>query len=64
MAMLFEEMVKKNNSFLLNKLSSNLHITQNPGLQNEILTIFNNLAEDPSWSFENLSRKICYTWLS
>ena len=57
MAMLFEEMVKKNNSFLLNKLSSNLHITQTAGLQNEILTIFNNLAEDPSWSFENLSRK-------
>ena len=55
--MLFEEMVKKNNSFLLNKLSSNLHITQTAGLQNEILTIFNNLAEDPSWSFENLSRK-------
>ncbi len=26
-------------------------------LQSEILTIFNNLAEDASWSFENLSRK-------
>ncbi|RLJ01371.1 MAG: hypothetical protein DRP10_04215, partial [Candidatus Aenigmatarchaeota archaeon] len=57
MAMLFEEMVKKNNSFLLNKLSSNLHIAQTKSLQNEILAIFNSLAEDPSWSFENLSRK-------
>jgi len=56
MVALFEEMVKKNNSFLLNKLYS-LDITQTTNLQNEILTIFNNLEEDVSWSFENLSRK-------
>ncbi len=56
MMMLFEEMVKKNNLFLLNR-GTNLRITPTVNLQNEILTVFNNLAEDPSWSFENLSRK-------
>ncbi|MCD6522805.1 MAG: hypothetical protein J7K68_03570 [Candidatus Diapherotrites archaeon] len=57
MVTLLEEMTKKNNSLLLDTSSGNLLVAQTSSLQNDILTIFNNLAEDPSWSFENLSRK-------
>jgi len=56
MVILSREMIKKNNLFLL-KRGTNLRITPTMNLQNEILTVFNNLVEDPSWSFENLSRK-------
>ena len=57
MAMLFEEMEKRNNSFLLNNRMINLQMLKTLNLQSEISTIFNDLGEDPSWSFENLSRK-------
>jgi DNA modification methylase len=57
MTLLFEELVKKNNSPLLNMGNKiKIDILQS-SLQDEILQIFNNLAEDISWSFEDLSRK-------
>ncbi|MCD6247692.1 MAG: site-specific DNA-methyltransferase [Candidatus Diapherotrites archaeon] len=55
--MLFEEIVKKNSSFLLNNKMHDPKVFKTPDLENEIITIFNNLTEDASWSFENLSRK-------
>ncbi len=57
MTFLFEELVKKNNSPLLNMRNRIKIDVLQSALQDEILPIFNNLAEDISWSFEDLSRK-------
>lgn len=57
MALLFEELVKKNNSPLLNMKSKITIDIPRLNLQTEILQIFDNLAEDESWTFGNLSRK-------
>jgi DNA modification methylase len=57
MALLFEELVKKNNSPLLNIKSKITLDIPKLDLRTEVLQIFNNLAEDKSWVFENISRK-------
>ena len=57
MALLFEELIKKTNSPLLNE---GHELEVNPlklDLKSEILSIFNHLAEDESWTFSDLSRK-------
>lgn len=56
MASLFEELVEKNNSPLLS-VKRTIFIEPEINLQEEILQIFENLAEDVSWSFETLERK-------
>ena len=56
MSLLFEELVKKNNSPLLS-MKRTISIEPKINLQEEILQIFKNLAEDSSWSFETLERK-------
>ena len=56
MALLFEELVKKNNSPLLN-MKRTVFLEPIINLQTEVLQIFDNLAEDSSWSFETLERK-------
>src|SRR3989344_7549433 len=56
MALLFEELVKKNNSPLLN-MKRTVLLEPIINLQTEVLQIFDNLAEDVSWSFEDLERK-------
>jgi DNA modification methylase len=57
MALLFEELVKKNNFPLLNIKSKITLDIPKLDLRTEVLQIFNNLAEDKSWVFENISRK-------
>jgi len=57
MVLLFEELVMRNNSPLLDMKE---RITIEPiriNLQSEILDIFGNLAEDTVWAFEESSRK-------
>jgi len=55
MVVLSEEMIKKDEPF---SMDNNVLITSLiTNSQNEILTIFNNLEEDLTWSFENLSRR-------
>ncbi len=57
MALLFEELVKKNNSPLLNMKQRIMLEPIRTNLQTEILQIFNNLAEDTVWAFEDSTRK-------
>jgi DNA modification methylase len=57
MALLFEELVRKNNSPLLNMRQKVMVKPIEIKLQTEILQIFNNLAEDTIWAFENSTRK-------
>ncbi|UZE92741.1 MAG: hypothetical protein IB616_02785 [Methanosarcinales archaeon] len=57
MPLLFEELVKKNNSPLVNMKKRSMIEPIKTNLQVEILQIFNNLAEDTVWAFEDLSRK-------
>ena len=54
--MLFEELVKKNNSQLFH-LEKSIVFAPLLNMKSDILQIFEQLAEDASWSFENLSRK-------
>ncbi len=56
MALLFEELVKKNGSQLL-RLQKRVVIESIPDIQLELTQIFKQLAEDPSWVFENLTQK-------
>ncbi|MHA1869148.1 MAG: site-specific DNA-methyltransferase [Candidatus Heimdallarchaeum endolithica] len=57
MSMLFDDIVKKKYSCLSNSKIKNYQTFKDINLKEEILEIFNTLAEDSSWSFENLSRK-------
>ncbi len=57
MALLFEELEKKNNSPLLNMKRKIMIDIPKLNLQTEVLQIFENLAEDKRWIFGNLSRK-------
>jgi len=57
MPLLFEELVKKNNSPLLNMRQRIMIEPIKMDLQTEILQIFSNLAEDTVWAFEDSSRK-------
>jgi len=56
MALLFEELVKKNNSPLLN-MKRTVFLEPIINLQREVLQIFDILVEDSGWSFETLERK-------
>lgn len=56
MTLLFEELVKKNDSRLFN-LEKKIIIESIPNIQLELTQIFKKLAEDPSWVFENLTQK-------
>ena len=56
MALLFEELVKKNGSQLL-RLQKRVIIETIPDIRLELTQIFKQLAEDPSWVFEDLTQK-------
>lgn len=56
MPLLFEELVKRNNSPLLN-MKNTIMVEPKTNLQEDILQIFNNLAEDSVWAFEDSTRK-------
>src|SRR3989338_5050076 len=56
MALLFEELVKKNGSQLL-RLQKRVIIETIPDIPSELTQIFKQLAEDPSWVFEDLTQK-------
>ena len=56
MTLLFEELVKKNDSRLFN-LEKKKIIEAIPNIQLELTQIFKQLAEDPSWIFEDLTQK-------
>ena len=56
MALLFEELVKKNGSQLL-RLQKRVIIETIPDIRLELTQIFKQLAEDPSWVFEDFTQK-------
>lgn len=56
MKFLFEDLIKKNSSPLLNMKRKIIIESVKINLKSEILQIFDNLAEDTNWSFERLSR--------
>lgn len=57
MTMLFEELIKKNNLAILNMRTQQLMTINKAKLKSEIFEIFNNLAENKTWAFAELSRK-------
>ena len=56
MELLFEELAKKNGSRLFN-IEKRKVIDSIPNMQFELTQIFKQLAEDPSWVFEDLTQK-------
>lgn len=56
MEMLFEELKKRNNSRLFHVAEKNF-VEQATDMQPEIIELFEQLAEDASWTFEDLTRK-------
>ena len=56
MELLFEELAKKNGSRLFN-IEKRKVIDSIPNMQFELIQIFKQLAEDPSWVFEDLTQK-------
>jgi hypothetical protein len=56
MEMLFEELIKNNGSQLFH-LEKSVVFAPVLNMQSDVIQIFEQLAEDTSWSFENSSRK-------
>src|SRR3989338_1376772 len=56
MEFLYEDLVKKNGSQLFH-IQKSIVIESIPNMQMELKEIFQQLAEDPSWVFEDLTQK-------